>query len=66
LGPFWHRELDFERHITNRSTPVGSDIGAEIVVGDKCQGPGHCLKINLEGAAVTDAGNGLPAQSAVD
>jgi hypothetical protein len=66
FGPFRHRKLNFERHITNRSTPVGSDIDAEIVLGDKCQGSSHCLKINLEGAAVTGAGNGLPAQAAID
>jgi hypothetical protein len=41
-------------------------MGAEIVLGDKCQGPGYSLKINLEGAAVTGPGNGLPAQAAVD
>jgi hypothetical protein len=35
-------------------------------LGDKCQGSSHCLKINLEGAAVTGAGNGLPAQAAID
>src|SRR5262249_3177498 len=52
LGPFWRRELDFERHITNRSHWLAppclldtTDIDAEIAFGHKCQGTGQCAVI---------------------